>query len=173
MAPLSNLNKTVGFDLKMNEYHPHRFNVSNISAVGWGPCWTRKLRQCTNWKVNLWICELTRASNKENWSIQLIRPTSLSSRPAMLQSCKVAMMQSCKSCNVGGDKKKQLGYTQTDGQRDRWASWAVTIKTANLTQPKFPSTPFFELTRRKLHKIEKFQKGHKCLPKDFLENQKF
>ena len=30
---------------------------------------TRKLRQCTNWKVNLQICELAKASKIENWSV--------------------------------------------------------------------------------------------------------
>ena len=40
---------------------------------------TRKLRQCTNWKVNLRICELAKASSKENWSVQLIHPAGPSS----------------------------------------------------------------------------------------------
>ena len=40
---------------------------------------TQKLRQSANWKVNLRICELAQASNKENWPVQLVRPASLSS----------------------------------------------------------------------------------------------
>ena len=40
---------------------------------------TWKLRQCTNWKVNLWICELAKAWNKKNWSVQLDRLAGLSS----------------------------------------------------------------------------------------------
>ena len=40
---------------------------------------TRKLRQCTNWKDNLRICELAKASNKKNWSVQLVRPAGSSS----------------------------------------------------------------------------------------------
>ena len=47
------------------------------------------------------------------------------------------------------------------------------VKTANLTLPKFPSAPFFEWTQRKVHKIEKFQKGHKCKPKHFFEAENF
>ena len=39
-----------------------------------GLCRTRKLWQCTNWKVNLKICELAKASNEESWPIQLISP---------------------------------------------------------------------------------------------------
>ena len=35
-------------------------------------CPAQKLRQCTNWKVNLRIYKLTKASNIENWSVQLI-----------------------------------------------------------------------------------------------------
>ena len=50
---------------------------------------------------------------------------------------------------------------------------AVRVKTANLTKPKFPSAPFFELTGRKVHKIKKIKKGHKCIPKYFFEVQKF
>ena len=46
---------------------------------------------------------------------------------------------------------------------------AVRVKTANLTLPKFPSAPFFELAQRKVHKIEKFKKGHKCKPKIFFQ----
>ena len=38
---------------------------------------TRKLRQCTNWKENLRICELAKASNKKNWSVQLVHPAGL------------------------------------------------------------------------------------------------
>ena len=33
---------------------------------------TRKLRQFSNCKVNLRICELAKTSNKENWSIQQV-----------------------------------------------------------------------------------------------------
>ena len=72
--------------------------------------WTWKLQQCTNWNVNLQIWKLAKASNIKNWSIQLVLPAGLSSRPAMLQSCKVAcckiaILQSCKftklqCCNV-------------------------------------------------------------------------
>ena len=40
---------------------------------------TRKLRQCTNWKVNLQICKLAKASSKENWCVQLVRPADPSS----------------------------------------------------------------------------------------------
>ena len=40
---------------------------------------TRKLRQCTNWKNNLPICELAKASNKKNWSVQLVCPAGSSS----------------------------------------------------------------------------------------------
>ena len=50
---------------------------------------------------------------------------------------------------------------------------AVRIKTANLSYPNFPSAPFFELTQRKVCKIKKFKKGHKCKPKHFIEAQKF
>ena len=32
--------------------------------------WTQKLGQLTNWKVNLWICKLAKASNIESWSVQ-------------------------------------------------------------------------------------------------------
>ena len=32
-----------------------------------------------SWKVNLWICEMAKASNKENWSVQLVRPACPSS----------------------------------------------------------------------------------------------
>ena len=46
-------------------------------------------------------------------------------------------------------------------------------KTANQTKPKFPSAPFFELTQRKVRKIKKFKKGHKCIPKIFFEVKKF
>ena len=34
------------------------------------------------------------------------------------------------------------------------------VKTANLTQPKFPSAPFFKLTGRKVNKMKKVKKGH-------------
>ena len=39
--------------------------------------WTQKVRQCTNWKENLRICELAKASNRKNWSIQLVRSAGL------------------------------------------------------------------------------------------------
>ena len=39
---------------------------------------TRKLRQFTNLKKNLRICKLAKASNKKNWSIQLVCPAGLS-----------------------------------------------------------------------------------------------
>ena len=45
---------------------------------------------------------------------------------------------------------------------------SVRVKTANLTEPKFPSPPFFELTQRKVHKIKKFKKGKKCIPKQIF-----
>ena len=38
-----------------------------------GLWWAWKLRQCTNWNENLWICELAMASNKKNLSVQLVR----------------------------------------------------------------------------------------------------
>ena len=44
---------------------------------------------------------------------------------------------------------------------------------ANLTYPKFPSAPLFELTQRKVCKIKKFQKGHKFIPEIFFEAKKF
>ena len=47
------------------------------------------------------------------------------------------------------------------------------VKTANLTLPEFPSAPFFELTQRKVFKIKKFQKGHKCITKNVFEANKF
>ena len=50
---------------------------------------------------------------------------------------------------------------------------AMRVKTANLTWPIIPSAPFFELTRRKVRKIKKFQKGHKYIPKNLFEVQKF
>ena len=37
-----------------------------------GLCRTRKLRQCTNWNVNLQICKLAKASSITNWSVQLV-----------------------------------------------------------------------------------------------------
>ena len=40
---------------------------------------TRKLWQYTNWKVNLRMCELAKASRKENWSVQLVCPAGPSS----------------------------------------------------------------------------------------------
>ena len=45
------------------------------------------------------------------------------------------------------------------------------VKTTNLTYPKFPSASFFEWTRKKVRKIKKFQKGHKCIPTNFLESK--
>ena len=67
--------------------------------------WTRQLRKCTNWKVNIQICKLAKASNKENWSVQLVSTSGLSSRPAMLQISNLANLQSCavtqlQSCKV-------------------------------------------------------------------------
>ena len=50
---------------------------------------------------------------------------------------------------------------------------ALRVKTADLTKPKFPSAPFFKLTERKVHKIKKFKKSHKCKPRDFFEVQNF
>ena len=49
--------------------------------------WTWKLWQCTNWKVNLRICKLAKASNKENWSVQLIPPAGVSSWSARQTRC--------------------------------------------------------------------------------------
>ena len=34
--------------------------------------WTRKLRQCTIWKVRFWMCKVAKASSIENWSVQLV-----------------------------------------------------------------------------------------------------
>ena len=34
--------------------------------------WTRKLRQYKNWKVNLQICKMVKASNREKWSVRLV-----------------------------------------------------------------------------------------------------
>ena len=79
------------------------FNVSIIKKAKWPhlsslainqtrPLSDKEARQFTNWKVNLLICKLSKASNKENWSVQLIRPPALSSwsvqlvRPAGLSS---------------------------------------------------------------------------------------
>ena len=39
---------------------------------------TQKLRQRTNWAVNLRISKLAKAQNQENWSVQLIHPADLS-----------------------------------------------------------------------------------------------
>ena len=50
---------------------------------------------------------------------------------------------------------------------------AMRVKTANLTEPKFPSSPFFELTERKVHKIKKFKKGHNCIPRVFFRQKIF
>ena len=44
---------------------------------------------------------------------------------------------------------------------------------ANLTLPKFPSAPFFELTGRKVQKVKKFDKGHKLIPKNFWRSKNF
>ena len=51
-------------------YQQATYNVRSISAVfnkyeKQGLCRTRKLRQWTNWKENLWICQLAKASNKK------------------------------------------------------------------------------------------------------------
>ena len=43
---------------------------------------TQKLRQYTDCKDNLWICELDKASNIENWSVQLVCIADLFSRQA-------------------------------------------------------------------------------------------
>ena len=40
---------------------------------------TQKLRQCTNWKENLRVCKLAKASNKKKWSVQLVHLAGLSS----------------------------------------------------------------------------------------------
>ena len=37
-----------------------------------GLCRIRTLQQCTNWKVHLRICKLSKDLNKENWSFQLV-----------------------------------------------------------------------------------------------------
>ena len=47
------------------------------------------------------------------------------------------------------------------------------VKTAKLTEPKFPSAKFYELTRRKVGKTKKFHNGHKCIPKIFFEAKNF
>ena len=44
-----------------------------------GPIENKQGFRRTNWKVNLRICELAKASNKENWSVQLICPAGPSS----------------------------------------------------------------------------------------------
>ena len=48
--------------------------MGNINRYKQGLRRTRKLRQCTNWKVNLRICRLAKASSKKNWSVQLVCP---------------------------------------------------------------------------------------------------
>ena len=75
---------TIGFQIKFSQ---NRFDTQNIpmnirfhetysnhlfSPGKQGLRRTWKLLRCTNWMVNLWICKVARASNKENWSIQLI-----------------------------------------------------------------------------------------------------
>ena len=40
---------------------------------------TRKLRQYTNWNINIQICKLAEASNIKNWSVQLVHPADMSS----------------------------------------------------------------------------------------------
>ena len=50
---------------------------------------------------------------------------------------------------------------------------AVRVKTAKLTEPKFPTNPFFEKTRRKVLRIKKFKKGHQCIPVKLFKTQKF
>ena len=47
------------------------------------------------------------------------------------------------------------------------------LKTANLTQPKFPSASIFEFTQRKVNKIKQIQKGHECIPQNFLRSKNF
>ena len=47
------------------------------------------------------------------------------------------------------------------------------VKMANLTEPKFPSAPFFLSKQRKVCKIKKCKKGHKYIPKKNFEVQKF
>ena len=68
---------------KWNSEINKKWDSGHISAPGpWikqGLRRTRKLRQCTNWKVSLLICKLTKASNKENWSAQLVCPAGRSS----------------------------------------------------------------------------------------------
>ena len=81
-------------------------------------CRTQKLQRCTNWKVNLRICKWAKASNKKNWTVQLVCPPGTSScsvqlvlpaspsnwsfrlvHPAGLSSicCKVHVLQSAKN----------------------------------------------------------------------------
>ena len=43
----------------------------------------------------------------------------------------------------------------------------------NLTLPKFPSVPFFELTGKKVQKVKMFDKGYKYIPKNFLRSKIF
>ena len=85
--------------------HPvllHIFKIKDQKQNKQGLRRTWKLRQCTNWKENLRICELAKASNKENWSVQLIRPADPSSwfvqliRPADPSSWSVQLI-----CPVG------------------------------------------------------------------------
>ena len=59
----------------------HKDMVSNKKQ---GLRWTRKLQICTNWNINLRICELAKASNKKNWPVQLVYPAGLSSWPVKL-----------------------------------------------------------------------------------------
>ena len=66
---------------------------------------TRKLWQCTNWKVNLRIWKLAKASNRENWSVQLVRPAGSSSwyvqlvRPAGPSSWSVQLIRWAYPCS--------------------------------------------------------------------------
>ena len=75
--------------LRCNKFQSHtqsntdnlRFHVAG-SKLRFGRCpqikhkqalhLTRKLQQRTNWKVNLWLCELATALNIENWSVQVV-----------------------------------------------------------------------------------------------------
>ena len=75
--------------LRCNKFQSHtqsntdnlRFHVAG-SKLRFGRCpqikhkqalhLTRKLQQRTNWKVNLWLCELATALDIENWSVQVV-----------------------------------------------------------------------------------------------------
>ena len=72
------------------------------SCAKQGLCQTQKLRQCTNWKGNFRICELAKASNKNNWSVQLVRPADPSSWSVHLVRSAGLF---CK-CQVSGKSRK-------------------------------------------------------------------